>query len=431
MNVEFKMPKFGRKLTGKGWFAELLLTTLGTAIGVGLTFFVNDKVESAHRRAAQRETAIMAVCDIDEIVQGLKDEIQLEDSLFKVAMYVATHQELIDSLPIDTLDIAFKYLYDDPTVVKEWTADTKENAFNSGIDARMNLGNNQFYDNVQSCYYVRRSLMKVMADAPMFRRPIRKDAYEDALYKLPINVIGMNGKPLYPEDWRYVMKSVFEHKSTTLYIKRYFIRREAYQNAITKLERLNSENKLLMDITAEEIEKYIRQNSENVSQQTIADLIIGTWLVEGENKDTIAFHEDNTLERIWSIKWDVMLPLDVEQKEVCIFMSASLRTKGQWKLDGDTLRREYDFSTTEMLSFDFDTSSFPQSALERLKDNLENKKEEARITILEAFRHREDTKTEDVVSFDRSGNTMMFTFEETTPAGNKQTMSQQLYRKPE
>ena len=279
MNVKFKMPKFGRDLTGKGWLKELLLTTLGTAIGVGLTFFVNDKVESAHQRAAQRETAIMAVCDIDEIVQGLKDEVQLEDSLFKVAMYVATHQELIDSLPMDTLEMAFKYLYDDPTVVKEWTADTKENAFNSGIDARMNLGNNQFYDNVQSCYYVRRTLMKVMADAPMFRRPIRKDAYEDALYELPLTAIRINGM-LYPEARRYVMKSVFEHKSTTLYIKRYFIRKDAYQNAIMKLEMLNSENKLLMDITAEEIEKYIRQNSENVSQQTIADLIIGTWLVE-------------------------------------------------------------------------------------------------------------------------------------------------------
>ena len=374
MNVKFKMPKFGRTLTGGGTVKELLLTTLGTAIGVGLTFFVNDKVESAHRRAAQRETAIMAVCDIDEIVQGLKDEIQLEDSLFKVAMYVATHQELIDSLPIDTLDMAFKYLYDDPTVVKPWTADTKENAFNSGIDARMNLGNNQFYDNVQSCYYVRRSLMKVMADAPMFRRPIRKDAYEEALYELPINVIGMNGKP-FPESWRYVMKSVFAHKSTTLYIKRYFIRKEAYQNAITKLERLNSENKLLMDITDEDIEKYIRQNSENVSQQTIADLIIGTWLIE--DKNTFAFHEDNTFEM------------------TCV---------------------------TELQA---------QSALERMKDSLEIMKEETRKKFLEMFRHREDTKHESVVSFDKSGNTMVWTSEETTPAGNKQTTSMQLYRKPE
>ena len=116
---------------------QLSLSILGTAIGVGLTLFANNRVDYSRQRSAQRETAIMAVCDIDEIVQGLKDEIQLEDSLFQVTMYVSSHQELIDSLSKDTLDMAFKYLYDDPTVVKEWTADTKENAFNSGIDARI------------------------------------------------------------------------------------------------------------------------------------------------------------------------------------------------------------------------------------------------------------------------------------------------------
>ena len=427
MNVKFKMPKFGRKLTLKGWLSELLLTTLGTAIGLGLTFFVNDKVEDAHRRAAQRETAIMAVCDIDEIVQGLKDEIQLEDSLFKVAMSVATHQELIDSLPMDTLDMAFKYLYDDPTVVKPWTADTKENAFNSGIDARMNLGNNQFYDNVQQCYYVRRSLMKVMADAPMFQRPVSKNAYEDALYELPTDALDHHGVPL-PDARRYVMKSVFAHKSTTLYIKRYFIRREAYQNAIMKLERLNRENKLLMDITDEDIEKYIKQNSENVSQQAMADLILGTWLVD---KDTIAFHEDNTFERTWVMELQMQSILVVEQKEVFVLIPTTIRTKGQWKLDGDMLTVDNDFSSAEMLSFDFDTSNFPQSALERLRDSLEIKKEMARKYILESFRHRDDTKAEYALSFDKSANTMVWTFEEPTPSGNKQTTSIQLYRKPE
>ena len=427
MNVKFKMPKFGRKLTLKGWLSELLLTTLGTAIGLGLTFFVNDKVEDAHRRAAQRETAIMAVCDIDEIVQGLKDEIQLEDSLFKVAMSVATHQEQIDSLPMDTLDMAFKYLYDDPTVVKPWTADTKENAFNSGIDARMNLGNNQFYDNVQQCYYVRRSLMKVMADAPMFQRPVSKNAYEDALYELPTDALDHHGVPL-PDARRYVMKSVFAHKSTTLYIKRYFIRREAYQNAIMKLERLNRENKLLMDITDEDIEKYIKQNSENVSQQGVADLIIGTWVM---NKDTIAFREDNTFERTWVVEIQMQSILVEEQTETFVLIPTSFRTKGKWTLNGDSLRTEYDFSTAEMLSFDFDTSNFPQSALERLRDSLEIKKEMARKYILESFRHRDDTKAEYALSFDKSANTMVWTFEEPTPSGNKQTTSIQLYRKPE
>ena len=405
---------------------QLSLSILGTAIGVGLTLFANNRVDYSRQRSAQRETAIMAVCDIDEIVQGLKDEIQMEDSLFKVTMYVSTHQELIDSLSMDTLDMAFKYLYDDPTMVKPWTADTKENAFNSGIDARMNLGNNQFYDNVQSCYYVRRSLMKVMADAPMFRRPLSKDAYEDFLYELPPADIYNDGVPL-PDARRHVMKQVFAQKSTTLYIKRYFPRKNAYQDAITKLKGLNRENKLLMDITDEEIEKYIRQNSENVPQQAIADLIIGTWLL---NKDTIAFQEDNTFERTWVTEIQGQIQLEEEQKEVLVLVPTAIRTKGQWTLNGDTLTYDCDSRNAEMLSFDFDTSNFPQATLERLKDTLEFNKEMMRRGILEKFR-QQTLKFEEVVSFDRSGNTMVWTHEETTPTGNKQTTSLHLYRKPE
>ena len=427
MNVKFRMPKFGCKMTGSSTMKELLLTTLATTISIVLTFGTAHYIEERQAEQVKHETAIMAVCDIDELIQGLKDEIQLEDSLFKVAMYVATHQELIDSLPMDTLDMTFEYLYDDPTVVKEWTADTKENAFNSGIDARMNLGNNQFYDNVQSCYYERRSLMKVMADAPMFQRPLNKDTYEDFLYELPPTAINYDGFPL-PEGRRQIMKQVFAYKSTTLYIKRYFLRRKAYQHAVRKLERLNRENKLLMDITNEEIEKYIRQNSENVSQQAIADLIIGTWQ---QNKDTIVINENNTIERTFFTEVQISVLTVQESKEILVLTPMVVRAKGQWKLNGDTLTSDYDFSNAEMLSFDFDTSNFPQSALERLKDSLEIKKEMLKEGFLEGFRHQEITKFEEVVSFDKSGNTMVWTSEETTPVGNKQTISIQLYRIPE
>ena len=410
------------------WLKQLIIGILGTSIGVGLTFMGDRIVENHKQREAQHETAVMAVCDIDEITQGLKDEIQMEDSLFKVAMYVASHQELIDSLSIDTLDMAFKYLYDDPTVVKEWTSDMKENAFNSGIDARMNLGNNQFYDNVQQCYYVRRSLMKVMMDAPMFQRPLSKDTYEDFLYELPPAAFAYDGVP-FPGARRQIMKQVFAYKSTTLYIKRYFNRKDAYQNAVSKLERLNRENKLLMDITEEDIEKYLKQNSENVSQEDIADLIIGKWVV---NKDTIVVHEDNTIEwtLVWENQFQILLDDEQGEKEVFVVIPTAVLTKGQWTLHDDTLISDYDCSSAEMLSFDFDTSNFPQSSLELLKDSLEIKKEEVKNYILEQYRHL-DSKYEYVVSFDKSGNTMVWTFEETTPAGNKQTTSFQLYRKPE
>ena len=38
MNVKFKMPKFDRQLTGKGWWKELALTFIATTISIVLTF---------------------------------------------------------------------------------------------------------------------------------------------------------------------------------------------------------------------------------------------------------------------------------------------------------------------------------------------------------------------------------------------------------
>ncbi len=423
------MSQFGPNMTGKGWLKELLLTIVGTAIGVGLTFFVNDKVEDSHQRSAQRETAIMAVCDIDEIVQGLKDEIQLEDSLFQVTMYVSTHQELIDSLPMDTLDMAFKYLYDNPTVVKEWTANTKENAFNSGLDARMNLGNNQFYDNVQSCYYVRRSLMKMMADAPMFQRPFSKDAYEDFLYKLPPAAIDYNGIP-HPDARRNMMKQLITHGATTLYIKRYFIRKDAYNRAVYALERLNRENKMLMDITDEDIETYLKKYSNRALPQDIAGQIIGKWECNIEVPMTFVFREDNIIEKTENITANLQIQLREENTEVFLSNPMTVYMIGRWELRGDTLQIDYDDQKTEITEYDFDTSNFPQSALERLKDSLDIKKEEAKISFQDYMR-QQDIKEEHIVSFDKSGKTMIWISEQTTPTGNKQTTSKQLTRNPE
>ena len=223
------------------------------------------------------------------------------------------------------------------------------------------------------------------------------------------------------------MKKVFAEKSTSIYIKRYFPRKNVYHKAVLRLEQLNRENKLLMNITDKDIEAYLKQKSDNILQQNTARLILGKWLV---NKDTVVFHKANTLERTWLMEIRAQFYLDVEKKEVLVLIPSTFRTKGRWELHGDTLTTDYDFSTAEMLSFDFDTSNYPQSALERMKDSLEIKKAEHRNNILVEIR-KMTLKSEDVVSFDKSGNTMICTSEETTPSGNKQLSSVQLYRQPE
>ena len=407
------------------WLIQLLISIFGTAIGVGLTFFANNAVEKKHQRTAQRETAIMAVCDIDEIIQGLKEEIALEDSLLKVAVYVSSHQEMIDSFSMDTLNMAFEYLYDNPMTVKEWTSNTKENAFNSGIDARINIGNNHFYDNVQSCYYERRSLMKMMEDAPVFHRPISKEDYEGFLQKLGQYDFDYYGKPSL-EAMREAMKQFMAQEATALYLKRYFARRETYMQVVNKLERLNRENKLLMNISDKDIEEYIKWNSDNVSQQSPADLLLGSWELRMNNyQSTYVFHENNNFEYTTMTSCQGQFQFNEEQKEVFVLCPMTLYMKGKWELKGDTLAIDYNTSKAELLSFDIDRSSFPQSALERMKDSLDIQIEMMKDYILELLR-QQPRKEVNIVSFDKSGNSMLW-----NTTDNEEKTSLQLYRKPE
>ena len=399
------------------WGKQLLISILGTAIGLGLTFAVDRMVENHKQERAQHETAIMAVCDIDEIIRQLKDEKHMEDSLFHVAMYVSTHQEQIDLMSEDTLDMAFRYLYDDPAEVKDWTVDTKENAFNSGMEARKNLGNNKFYDNVQSCYYVRRSLMKKMEQDPIFGRPVASETYEQYLQQLGHEQIDENkdGKP-YLEARKKLMKKIFAQGETMIYIKRFFPRREAYRRAISELELLNRENKLLMNISKEDIEEYIRENKD-LTHVATADLIVGSWESKLEENWTFVFHADSTIETTLGFVSQMTAILEQENMQVFVPTPMTLRLKGLWELKGDTLKIKYDGQKTEILSFDMDTSNFPESAKERLKDSMDIKIQEGKEAMTEMFKLGGASIFNDtcVISFDKSGNTMVCSQHKSTP----------------
>ena len=292
----------------------------------------------------------------------------------------------------------------------------------------MNIGNNQFYDNVQSCYYMRRSLMKVMADAPAFRRPVSKEDYEEFLQQL--NPTDFEYENVSSDAQRRIMKQVFAQKSTKLYLQRYFSRRDTYLATIYGLNRLNRENKLLMDITDEDIETYIKKSAGNLT--AAADLIIGTWEASVQDGTvTLVFHEDSTVERTNHGRLNVDFQL--KEEDVFLLATTTIYVKGRWELRGDTLINEFDASTTDVTSFDLDLRNLPQSELEYL-DSIELRKEEWKTYLQEQLRQGNsgmDVNERFNITFDKSGYTMVITSEKTTPTGIKKKESTQFSRKRE
>ena len=367
MNVKFKMPMFGRHLTVKGSLKELLMTFLGTTISIVLTFGTTALLDNREKAAQQRQTALMSVYDIDEIIRMLKEDMEKEKVLSEVTNYVFTHQEELDSMSSDTLKMAVAYLVEDMTEKPEWADDSKEKAFSGNIEVRQNMKYAQFYDNVRESYRLRRELLGHLEKDIEFSRPVSDTDYHQFVQQLDFTDFDTDGN-LTENASRSLLRHAFQQRSTELYLRYFFRRRENYAYYIMYLIRLNRENKFMADITDDDMAEYVKKNVDKTMPVT-AQQLIGTW--EEQFVDNNVFHyklkKDQMVEFIYDTVNKLDLYLKDEKMYVPILVPTTTRLKGHWELKGDSLKMNFDNKTLEVLAIDVDFSKLPKSALERSK----------------------------------------------------------------
>ena len=423
MNVKFKMPMFGRHLTVKGSLKELLMTFLGTTISIVLTFGTTALLDNREKAAQQRQTALMSVYDIDEIIRMLKEDMEKEKVLSEVTNYVFTHQEELDSMSSDTLKMAVAYLVEDMTEKPEWADDSKEKAFSGNIEVRQNMKYAQFYDNVRESYRLRRELLGHLEKDIEFSRPVSDTDYHQFVQQLDFTDFDTDGN-LTENASRSLLRHAFQQRSTELYLRYFFRRRENYAYYIMYLIRLNRENKFMADITDDDMAEYVKKNVDKTMPVT-AQQLIGTW--EEQFVDNNVFHyklkKDQMVEFIYDTVNKLDLYLKDEKMYVPILVPTTTRLKGHWELKGDSLKMDFDNKTLEILSIDVDFSKLPKSALERSK----GQKQRIKDVYIEMYQQKDWTISRKV-SFDLSGQILLYEEQEKTLWGTKKTTTNQMVR---
>jgi hypothetical protein len=423
MNVKFKMPMFGRHLTVKGSLKELLMTFLGTTISIVLTFGTTALLDNREKAAQQRQTALMSVYDIDEIIRMLKEDMEKEKVLSEVTNYVFTHQEELDSMSSDTLKMAVAYLVEDMTEKPEWADDSKEKAFSGNIEVRQNMKYAQFYDNVRESYRLRRELLGHLEKDIEFSRPVSDTDYHQFVQQLDFTDFDTDGN-LTENASRSLLRHAFQQRSTELYLRCFFRRRENYAYYIMYLIRLNRENKFMADITDDDMAEYVKKNVDKTMPVT-AQQLIGTW--EEQFVDNDVFHyklkKDQMVEFIYNAVNKLDLYLKDEKMYVPILVPTTTRLKGHWELKGDSLKMNFDNKTLEVLAIDVDFSKLPKSALERSK----GQKQRIKDAYIEMYQQKDWTISRKV-SFDLSGQILLYEEQEKTLWGTKKTTTNQMVR---
>ena len=133
----------------------MLMSFVGTTLSIALTFGTSALQEHYEQEDAKRNTAMMAILDIDESIHQLKETISEIDKGFQACRYVMNNLERIDTLPVQTLGEAFEYLVEGRPLTFD---DAKEKMFLYSQNSWENLDNVSFMNNVQTFYSSRRDL---------------------------------------------------------------------------------------------------------------------------------------------------------------------------------------------------------------------------------------------------------------------------------
>lgn len=345
------------------WWKQFLTGVMGTAIGVGLTFAVSNWVESNKKAQVQRQTAMMAVYDIDEIIRELKEDLQQEEILYPTAYYLSAHPEKVDVVSGDSIRQAVGYLIEAPTSVPDWAADAKEKAFTSSMEAWQNLENTRFYDNVQKCYQLRAELLRVIAQDAVFRRPLTEASVDKFLENASADDLEYDGSLSF-DALRKLLKQTYKKPETVRYLRMYLLRNREYNQYIDGLSRLNKENKFLMNITDEEMAAYIRKNIQK-TKPAKPSLVVGEWVVEmNEGGETVRLGADHSLDITFDQMDMALLRDESEGEEVQVKVPVSYRLSGEWTLEGDSLRLQCFPGKGELLSIGLSLDSLPESLRE-------------------------------------------------------------------
>ena len=408
------------------WWKTFLTGVLATAIGVGLTFEVNNRVEHHKQKQAQYQTAMMAVYDIDEIIRQFLEFKQQEDAFFKVAMYLYTHQEELEHVAMDSLWMAAVYLVYEPAQTPEWADDASEKVFTSSMDVLQDLGDIVFYDHVQECYLQRRDMLRRMEQSTSFRRPIPEEyvlEYRKHVPAINMDYNGMMNKPAMAG----LLKQMFSRPEVTLYLQKYLLRDREYNIFIDKLICLNQENKYIMNITDEAMASYVAKHI-NKTMPAKPKLLVGQWEQRHNNRlKTYTFRQDHSASL--RTQMDYRIGMYVEGEDVNVYMLAPLTftIDGQWAIDGDSLRLDFRPETMQILSFDLDLNYLPKAALERNRDSLDSRKQQYLEAISRQIRDTQWTWA-NKVSLSQSGTIMFWENEYTMPWGQTVTDHSQLLR---
>ena len=338
---------------------RFLITILGTTLSIALTFGTTALINARKKKAAQKQTAMLVIHDINNTIETMEYSKNLHEKYYESAQYFLEYMdcpEAADSARLsEAIDATLQLL-----THSEWDDsinESTEKIFTGSLDAWNNLDNMRFVENVQNFYYSRRRWLDFINTSLSWKEPIDET-------EVVAQVANFDYSKSYTQwdMWGEFLKKKMKDKAVRYYLDITPNRIRDFNKMIQSLSDLNEENMFLMNITDEELERFVNEIEDNKSPLNERD-IVGTWVdsqsVSNSHLREDEFRSDHSFEvrdTIVYTNWQFRGRIKV-----------SIAVGGKWDIKKDSLIRYYD---KETLITAIDSSAV--SASEDKKEALSN-----------------------------------------------------------
>ena len=231
------------KLKLSDFWKQTLSCTLGTVIGIILTFGTSAWIEYREKQETERTAALMVIHNLDSFVQDLALMVKELQTIDEVNTKVLAAKDHLDTVSEDTLSMFVTGILSHNFNTIDETAET---IFSSNIETWKSIGNSEFIELAGNCFSAKRLMVKFQE---------RLEAEKDELSDMLLEKVTYSDHPT--ESLQETVATILRSSRCRRHIKKqgdFYLR--GMEQGVKVLSEKTDQCKRLMNVTDEELKKF-------------------------------------------------------------------------------------------------------------------------------------------------------------------------------
>ena len=231
------------------FWTQALSCTLGTVIGIVLTFGTSAWIERREQQATERTAALMVIHNLDGFCNDLEETVNYLQSADSINMKVLAAKDRLETVSEDTLELFVSGFFSFQFSPNDQTAET---IFSSNIETWKSIGSSEFIELAGQCFSAKRFLMKFQE---------RLEAEKNVLTDMFMKTIVYADNPT--ESVREIAATILSYATFRSFVKKqHDLYLRGMQEGLKVLRKQTDNCKRLMDVTDEELQQFGYNNDE-------------------------------------------------------------------------------------------------------------------------------------------------------------------------